>query len=134
MLSSCWHAWWGSSQGWVLLGTFKKSIINAMELPYLFSKNRPSGRNGLNGQNGWNGRHVRLSVCPFVHFLNKPFKCFSASTSRSWMSKNFRDLDILGKSNEKKWSQIWKLLLIKGVKSLRKFVFGRILPYWTGFY
>ena len=65
-----------------------------------------------------------------------PFKRLFAPTCRSWMSKIFRDLESLGKSNGKKWSQIWKLLLIKGVKLLRKkkFVFGRILPYWAGFF
>ena len=35
-------------------------------------------------------------------------------------TKLFRDSESLGKSNKKKWSQIWKLLLIKGVKSLRQ--------------
>ena len=33
------------------------------------------------------------------------------------MSKLFRFSESLGKSNGKKWSQIWKLLLIKGVES-----------------
>ena len=37
----------------------------------------------------------------------------------SWMS-SFRDSEFLWKSNGKKSSQIWKLLLIKGVKSPRK--------------
>ena len=32
-------------------------------------------------------------------------------------------LDFLGKSNGKKWSQIWNLVLIKGVKLPRKFLF-----------
>ena len=31
-----------------------------------------------------------------------------------------RDFESLGKSNEKKWSHIWKLLLIKGVKLPQK--------------
>ena len=35
-------------------------------------------------------------------------------------SKLFILLEFLGKSNGKKWSEIWKLLLIKGVKLLRK--------------
>ena len=39
---------------------------------------------------------------------------------RSPMSKLFRFSKFFGKTNEKKWSQIWILLLIKGVKSLRK--------------
>ena len=51
-----------------------------------------------------------------------PFKRLFAATSQSCMSKNFTDSDFLGKSNGKKWSQIWKLT--------NK---GRILPYWAGF-
>ena len=43
-----------------------------------------------------------------------------APTSQSQMSKTFRDSESVGKSNEKKWSQIGKLLLIKGVRSPRK--------------
>ena len=44
------------------------------------------------------------------------FKGLFAPTSQSQMFKLFRFLESLGKSNGKKWSQIWKLLLIKGVK------------------
>ena len=36
------------------------------------------------------------------------------------MSEIFKDLESLGKNNGKKWSQILKLLLIKGVKLPRK--------------
>ena len=54
-----------------------------------------------------------------------PFKGLFAPISRSWMSKVFRDSESLGKSNGKKCSQIWKLLLIKGVKSPRNFFFVR---------
>ena len=43
-----------------------------------------------------------------------------APTSQSRMSRIFRDSESLGKSNGKKLSQIWKLLLIKVVKSPRK--------------
>ena len=49
-----------------------------------------------------------------------PFKRLFAPTSRSRISKNFRDSESLGKGNGKKWSQILKLLLIKVVKSPRK--------------
>ena len=54
-----------------------------------------------------------------------PFNGLFAPTSRSPMSTLFRYSESLGKSNGKKWSQIGKLLLIKGVKSPRKkkFVF-----------
>ena len=60
---------------------------------------------------------VCLSVCLCVHF---------APTSRSRMSNIFRDSESLGKINGKKWSQVLKLVLIKGVKLQRKkrFVFG----------
>ena len=45
--------------------------------------------------------------------------CFAA-TSRSPMSKLFRFFESLRKTNENKWSQIWILLLTKGVKLSRK--------------
>ena len=71
----------------------------------------------------------------FFHLFT-PFKRPFAPTSRSPMSKLFRFLESLGKSFGKKWSQIGKLLLIKGVKWPRKKknVFGQILPYWAGFF
>ena len=61
----------------------------------------------------------------FLHLFT-PFKRLSAPTSQSPMSKLFRFLESLGKSNGKKWSQIWKLLLIKGVKlpRIKEFVFS----------
>ena len=49
-----------------------------------------------------------------------PFTGLFAPTSRSPMSKLFRFSESLWKSNGKKWSQILKLLLTKGVKSPRK--------------
>ena len=47
-------------------------------------------------------------VCPSVHLFTfeVPFKHLFAPTSRSRMSNIFRDLESLGKSNGKKWSQI----------------------------
>ena len=79
-----------------------------------------------------------LSVCLSVYLFTfeVPFKCLFAPIFQSWISKVFRDSVFLGKSNGKKWSQIWKLLLIKGVKLPRqkKFVLGRTLPYWAGFF
>ena len=59
-----------------------------------------------------------MSVCVFVcpsHFLT-PFNGLFAPTSRSPMSKLFRFSESLGKSNGKKWSQIWKLFSHKGCK------------------
>ena len=69
----------------------------------------------------------------FFNFFT-PFKRLFAPTSQSPMSKLFRFPEYLGKNNTKKWSQIGKLLLIKGVKLLhkKKFVFQKFLPY-SGF-
>ena len=70
---------------------------------------------------------VRVSVCLFVRLFTfeVPFKRLFAPTSRSQMSKIFRDSESLGKSNGKKWSQIWTFLFGSGLKSPRKkkFVF-----------
>ena len=61
---------------------------------------------------------VRVSVLVFVCLLCEvPFKHLFVPTSQSWISKIVRDSEFLGKTNAK----IWKLLLIKGVKSLRNF-------------
>ena len=56
----------------------------------------------------------------FLLDLFTPFKSLFAPASQSPMSKLFRFLKSVGISNEKKWSQICKLLLIKGAKLLRK--------------
>ena len=65
-------------------------------------------------------QNVHLCVCPcaFVFTFEVWFKRLFAPTSQ--MSNLFRDLEYFGKSNAKKRSQIWKKLLIKGVKSPRK--------------
>ena len=80
------------------------------------------------------------SVCPSVCVITfeVPFTRLFAPTSQNPMSKSFRDSESLGKINGNNWSQIWKLLLIKGVKSPRKKnVLERILPYslppWANF-
>ena len=78
---------------------------------------------------------VRLSVCvsvrPFT--FEVPFKRLFAPTSRSWMSKIFRYAESLGKSNKKKWSQIWTFLFGSGLKARpkKKLFFLLILPYKT---
>ena len=66
----------------------------------------------------------------FLHLFT-PFKCLFAPTYQSPMSKLFIFLESLENSNGKKWSQGWKLLLIKGVKSPRqtKNDFRQILTY-----
>ena len=83
------------------------------------------------------------SFCPYVWLcvpvclftFEVPFKGLSAPTSQSRMSKMFRVLESLGKSNGKKWCQIRKLLPIKGFKLLcKKMVFEQMLPYWAGYF
>ena len=57
----------------------------------------------------WNVRlSVCLSVCLFTFEVQ--FKRLFAPTSGSQMSNIFRDSESLGKSNGKKWSQIWTFL------------------------
>ena len=83
----------------------------------LFSKTWPSGPSLSISQ------IVRLCVCVSVNFLSVQFKHLFAPTSQSPMPKLFWDSESLGENNGKKWSQIWKLLFIKGVK----------LPLWLFF-
>ena len=67
-----------------------------------------------------------VSVCLFdVPFHVVYFEAYFSPFSRSQLSKNFRDLESLGKSAEKKWSQNWTFLLGCGLKLPRKkkFVF-----------
>ena len=85
-----------------------------------FSKHRPSGPMLSISQN------VRLSVrlcvrlSVYLFTFEVPFDCLFAPTSRSWMSNIFRDSESLGKSNGKKWSNIWTFLFGNGLKSPRK--------------
>ena len=60
----------------------------------------------------------------FLHLFT-PFKRLYAPTFWSPMSKLFRFSESLGKTNWKKWSLIWILLLTKGVKLPRqkRFIF-----------
>ena len=65
--------------------------------------------------------HKRSKIIAWISFyLFTTFKRLFAPTSQSPMSRLFRISESLGKSNGKKWSQIERLLLIKGVKSLRR--------------
>ena len=61
---------------------------------------------------------VCVSVCVFTFEL--PFNGLFAPTSQSRMSNIFRDSESLGKSNGKKWSQIWTFLFKNCLKSPRK--------------
>ena len=77
---------------------------------------------------------VRLCICPSVRVFTfeVPFKHLFAPTSWRRMFNIFRDLESLGKSTGKKWSQIWTFLFGRGLKSPRKQVcFLVILPYKT---
>ena len=49
--------------------------------------------------------YVHGGICLFVPFHVLDFEAYFAPTSRSRMSKNFRDSESLGKSAGKKWSQ-----------------------------
>jgi hypothetical protein len=60
-----------------------------------------------------------FNLLRFSVFFNGLF----APTSRSRMSNFFRDSESLGKSNGKKWSQIWTFLFENCLKSLQKKVF-----------
>ena len=65
----------------------------------------------------------KLLLIKFLRFfllhLFTPFKHLFPPASWSPMSNNFRLSESLEKSNGRKWSPIWKLLLKKGVKSQR---------------
>ena len=52
-----------------------------------------------------------------LFYFEVPFNGLFAPTSQSRMSNIFRDLESLGKSNGKKWSQIWTLLFENCLKS-----------------
>jgi hypothetical protein len=68
---------------------------------------------------------------PLFHF-EVPFNGLLVPTSRNRMSNIVRDAESLGKSNVKKWSNIWIFFFGSGLKSPRNFfflfVFLRILP------
>ena len=65
---------------------------------------------------------VCVFVCPCVCLFTfeAPFTGLFAPNSWSRMSNIFRDLESLGKSNGKKWSQIWTFLFENCLKSPRK--------------
>ena len=65
---------------------------------------------------------VSVSVCPSVCLFTFEvlFKRLFAPTSQSWRSNIFKDSESLGKSNGKKWSQIWTFLFGNGLKSPNK--------------
>ena len=67
---------------------------------------------------------------PFFTF-EVPFNGLFAPTSRSRMSNIFRDSESLGKSNGKKWSNIWIFLFWSGLKLPRKFFFFLLILPWS---
>ena len=64
-------------------------------------------------------RKKRVFSLTFFTF-EVPFNGLFAPTSWSWMSNILRDLESLGKSNGKKWSQIWTFLFENFLKLPRK--------------
>ena len=84
------------------------------------------------------------SVCPSVRVFTfeVPFNGLFAPTSRRRMSNIFRDSESFGKSNGKKWCQIWTFLFENCLKSPRNFFsfflhfFGllRFLVFFSGLF
>ena len=104
--------------------TFKiQKLIWADKKSYRCPTTFVSSDNLLSFLNGHFFSRFYKGFCHFLFFLCVfvcPFNGLFAPTSRSPMSKIFRFSESLGKSIAKKWSQIWKLLLIKGVNSPRQ--------------
>ena len=115
---------------WKMFTKEEKIYVNVNNYSYIFatscslcisnfSKHRPSGPMLSISRN------VRLCVCPSVCLLvclftfEVPFNSLFAPTSRSRTSNIFRDSESLGKSNGKKWSNIWTFLFGSGLKSPR---------------
>ena len=65
------------------------------------------------------GAQKKVFLLTFFTF-DVPFNGLFSPTSRSWMSNIFRDSESLGKSNWKKWSNIWTFLFGSGLKSRAK--------------
>ena len=88
-----------------------------------FQSNRPSGPMLFISQNVH--LSVCLSICPSVCLFTFEvlFKRLFVPTSQSRRSNIFRDLESLGKSNGKKWSQIWTFFYGSSLKSPRKKTF-----------
>ena len=66
----------------------------------------------------------KKSIIFFTFFtFEVPFNGLFAPTSRNRLSNIFKDSESLGKSNGKKWSQIWTFLFENCLKSPRKLFF-----------
>ena len=77
----------------------------------------------------WNRRGKKSFLQIFYHLFT-PLNGLFASVSQSPMSKLFKCSESLGKSNGKKWSQIWTFLLTNGVKLPRRnFFLNRFLSF-----
>ena len=76
---------------------------------------------------------VYISICFPSPFHVIFFEAYFAPTSRSRMSKIFRDSESFGRSAGKKWSQNWTFFLGSGLKLPRKkkFFCVLILPYFA---
>ena len=98
----------------------KTKLVHTYLTMKTFSKHRPSGPMLSISRNV--RPSVRVCVCPSVcvFTFEVPFNGLFAPSSRSQMSNIFRDSESLGKSNVKKWSQIWTFLFKNCLKSPRK--------------
>ena len=93
-------------------------------LSWFFSKHRPSGPLWADAFYKSKCPSVCVCVCVCVsvcvYTFEVPFNSLFAPTSQSRMSNIFRDSESLGKSNGKKWSQIWTFFFGNCLKSPRK--------------
>ena len=119
-------SWWK-----VVAQQWTTDIKNFTKWMLMFSKHRPSGPMLSISRN------IRLSVClsaclsVCVFTFEVPFNGLFAPSSQTWMSNIFRDSESFGKSNGKKWSNIWTFLFGNGLKSPRKksFFFADLAGY-----
>ena len=110
--------------------TFFMSPLPEVQCPNCFDIQNPWGkvmiRSGFRFEHFWSKmvKHCRRKKSFLKHF----FIC--SLRLNVFLSKLFRFLESLGKSSGKKWSQIGKLLLIKGVKwhHKKKDFFQQMLP------
>ena len=94
-------------------------VRNGQNLPHAipnfrnyFSKNRPLADSFIESR--------CPCVCGRVPFCLVYFEAYFAPTSRSRMSEIFKDSESFGKSDGKKWSQIWTFVFVSSIKSPRE--------------
>ena len=128
-IANIWKEDWEQKCAMALADIMKKRrkyLLWWMLIFTLFSNHQPSGP--MLSISRFVRLYVHLSIRVFT--FEVAFKRLFAPTSQSWMSNIFRDLESLGKSNGKKWSQIWSCLFGGGLKlPNKKKVFWLSLPY-----